>query len=120
MDLLVAIRAWFPVAGLVAFLWIPAFAGITEGSPEWRRRNIRFRAALPYIRKRNRRAESGGFALLGNPLPYQDHVDFAGAVDAGYYFVLDVGGAAGAGYQVHVAAERVGGVGGAAEGEELV
>ena len=85
------------------------------------RRGVRRRASPSlYKEARSRRAESGGFALFGNPLPYQDHVDFAGAVDAGYYFVLDVGGSAGAGYQVHVAAERVGGEGGAAEGEELV
>ena len=28
-DLLVAIRAWLNVTGMVAILWIPAFAGMT-------------------------------------------------------------------------------------------
>ena len=45
-----------------------------------------------------------GIRLRKTPLPYQDHVDFSGAVDAGNYLVLDIGGAAGAGYQVHIAA----------------
>ena len=67
------------------------------------------RGALPYIKGYNREAGgrgSGGigFRLPKTPLPYQDHVDFSGAVDAGDYLVLDVGGAAGSGYQVHVAA----------------
>ena len=68
------------------------------------------RGALPYIKVYNREAGGrgsggiGGIRLPKTPLPYQDHVDFSGAVDAGDYLILDVGGAAGAGYQVHVAA----------------
>ena len=33
-DALVPIRAWHPVAGLVARLWIPAFAGMTVSTKQ--------------------------------------------------------------------------------------